>query len=80
MTHGLKLASPMGFPRQEYQSKLPFPTSGDLSDPGTEPLSPASPALTGGFFTVSAFLFFFFSLLFHSLLLLLSHQESQLGA
>ena len=79
MTHGLKLASPMGFPRQEYQSKLPFPTSGDLSDPGTEPLFPASPALTGGFFTVSA-LVFFFSLLFHSLLLLLSHQESQLGA
>ena len=60
MTHGLKLASPMGFPRQEYQSKLPFPTSGDFSDPGIEPLSPASPALTGGFFTVSALLFFFF--------------------
>ena len=38
----------MGFPRQEYWSKLPFPSPGDLSDPGIEP---ASPALTGGFFT-----------------------------
>ena len=26
----------MGFPRQEYWSRLPFPTSGDLSDPGIE--------------------------------------------
>ena len=60
MTHVLKLASPMGFPRQEYQSRLPFPTSGDLADPGIEPLPPASPALTGGFFTVSALLFFSF--------------------
>ena len=37
----------MGFPRQEYCSGLPFP-SGDLSDPGIEP---TSPALAGGFFT-----------------------------
>ena len=28
------------FPRQEYWSGLPFPSSGDLSDPGTEPRSP----------------------------------------
>ena len=78
MTHGLKLASPMGFPRREYWSRLPFPTSGDLTDPGIEPLSPASPALTGGFFTMSAL--FFFSLSFYSSLLLLSHQESYLSA
>ena len=26
----------MGFPRQEYQSGLPFPTPGDLPDPGIE--------------------------------------------
>ena len=38
----------MGFPRQEYWSRLPFPTPGDLSDPG---IKPRSPALGGGFFT-----------------------------
>ena len=38
----------MGFARKEYWSGLPFPSSGCVSDPGTEP---ASPALTGGFFT-----------------------------
>ena len=30
----------MGFSRQEYWSGLPFPSSGDLPDPGTEPGSP----------------------------------------
>ena len=30
-----------------------FPTPGDLADPGIEPLTPASPALTGGFFTTA---------------------------
>ena len=40
----------MGFPRQEYWSELPFPSPGDLSDPGT-PGQPRSPALAGGFFT-----------------------------
>ena len=39
---------PAGFPRQEYYGQLPFPSSGDLPDPGIEP---ASPALAGGFFT-----------------------------
>ena len=38
----------MGFPRQEHWSGLPFPSPGDLPDPGIEP---ASPALTHGFFT-----------------------------
>ena len=32
----------MGFPRQEYYSKLSFPTPGDLPDPGIELMSPAS--------------------------------------
>ena len=27
----------MGISRQEYSSGLPFPSPGDLSDPGTEP-------------------------------------------
>ena len=31
----------MGFSRQEYWSRLPFPPPGDLSDPGIEPGSPA---------------------------------------
>ena len=35
-------ASPsMGFSRQEYWSGLPFPSPGDLPDPGMEPRSPA---------------------------------------
>ena len=31
----------MEFSRQEYWSGLPFPSPGDLLDPGTEPKSPA---------------------------------------
>ena len=31
----------MGFSRQEYCSGLPFPSPGDLPDPGIEPRSPA---------------------------------------
>ena len=31
----------MGFSRQEYWSGLPFPSPGDLPDPGIEPTSPA---------------------------------------
>ena len=41
----------MEFSRQESWSGLPFPTPGDLPDPGTEPMSLASPALAGQFFT-----------------------------
>ena len=37
----------MGFPRQEYWSKLPFPFPKDLPNSGAEP---ESPALAGGFF------------------------------
>ena len=44
----------MGFFRQEYWSGLPFPTLGDLPDPGTEPTSLVFPALAGGFFATSA--------------------------
>ena len=38
----------MEFSRQGYWSRLPFPSSGDLPDPGIEP---TSPALIGKFFT-----------------------------
>ena len=41
----------MGFSKQEYWSELPFPSAGDLSDPGIEPASLVSPALAGRFFT-----------------------------
>ena len=44
----------MGFPRQEYWSGLPFPSPGDLPDPGVEPVSLVSPALAGEFSTTSA--------------------------
>jgi len=43
----------MGFYRQEYSSGLPLPPPGDLPNPGMEPRSPVSPALTGGFFITS---------------------------
>ena len=36
----------MGFSRQEYWSGLPFPSPGDLPDPGIEPRSPALQADT----------------------------------
>ena len=40
----------MEIPRQEYWSRLPFPPPA-LPDPGIEPVSLASPALAGRFFT-----------------------------
>ena len=41
----------MEFSRQEYWSRLPLPTPGDLSDPEVDPASLASPALAGRLFT-----------------------------
>ena len=40
-----------GFSGQESWSGLPFPSPGDIPNPGIEP---ASPALAGGFFTTDA--------------------------
>ena len=48
--HGLqptRLLCPWEFSRQEFWSGLPFPFSGDLSNPGIEP---QSPVLAGRFF------------------------------
>ena len=45
---------PVGFPRQEYWSWMPFPPSRNLLYPGIESASLASPALARGFFTTSA--------------------------
>ena len=41
----------MGFSRQEYWRRLPFPSPGDLLDSGIELLSPA---LSDGFFTTES--------------------------
>ena len=35
----------MGFSRQEYWSEVPFPSPGDLPDPGIKPASPEAPTL-----------------------------------
>ena len=43
----------LGFPMQEYWSGLPFPSPGDLPNPGIEPASPVCPALVGRFFTAA---------------------------
>ena len=43
----------MEFPRQKYWIRLPFPASGDLPDPETEPVLLESPAMAGGFFTTA---------------------------
>ena len=51
----------MEFSRQEYWSGLPFPSPGDLPDPGTEPRSPtlqadsspAEPPVCGSHLVVS---------------------------
>jgi len=45
---------PMGFPRQEYWSQLPCPSPGDLPNQRIKPVSPASLALAGGFFTTKS--------------------------
>ena len=52
MAHQTSLS--MGFSWQEYWNGLPFPSPGDLPDPGIEPACLTSPTLTGGFFTTSA--------------------------
>ena len=41
----------MEFSWQKFWTGFPFPPLGDLPNPGTEPMSPVSPALAGKFFT-----------------------------
>ena len=50
LCHPMPTSLSMGFSRQAYWSGLPFPTPGDLRDPG---IKPASPALAGRFFTTA---------------------------
>ena len=60
MTHGLQANSvthqallSMEFSKQEYWSRLPFPSPGELPNLEIELVSLASPELAGGFFTIS---------------------------
>ena len=41
MDGSLPVSSARGFPRREYWSELPFPSPGDLPDPGIKLVSPA---------------------------------------
>ena len=50
-TVALQAPLSMGFSRQEYWIRLPYPPPGDLSNPGIEPTFLMSPALAGEFFT-----------------------------
>ena len=52
VTHQVPLS--MGFSGQENWSGFLCPPSGDLSDPGIEPVSLMSPVFADGFFTTSA--------------------------
>ena len=52
-TAGPQAPLSMEFSKQEYWNGLPFPSPGDLPNPGTEPESPGSPALAGGFSTTA---------------------------
>ena len=52
MDHSPPDSPSMEFFKQEHWSGLAFPTPGDLPEPGTEPVSLASPALSGGFFPI----------------------------
>ena len=52
-TVALQAPLSMEFSRQEYWSGFPFPSPGDLPDPGTELTSLVSPALAARFFTTA---------------------------
>jgi len=43
----------VGFPKQKYWSRLPFPPPGNPPYPGIEPASPTPPALADRFFTTT---------------------------
>ena len=54
MDHSPTDSSVHGLLQAEYWSGLPFPTPGDLPNPGIQPESLSCPGLAGGFFTTSA--------------------------
>ena len=49
-TGSLQAPLSLGFSRPEYWSQLPFPSSGDLPEPGIEPAPLISRALANGLF------------------------------
>ena len=51
LTH--QLLCPWDYPGKNTGVGLPFPSPGDLPDPGIEPTSLRSPALAGGLSTIS---------------------------
>ena len=51
MDHSPPDSSVHGISQARTLAWVAIPSPGDLSDPGMEPGSPASPALAGGFFT-----------------------------
>ena len=52
-TVALQASLSVGYSRQEYESGLPFPSSGDFPNPGIQPVASAQfPALQVSFFTV----------------------------
>ena len=53
-TVGCQAPLSMEFSRQDNWSGLPFPTPGDLTDPGIKPRSSVSPAVAGRFFITAA--------------------------
>ena len=56
-TIALQAALSMGFSREDYWNGLPYLSPEDLPNlpnPGIKPVSLTSPALVGGFFTISA--------------------------
>ena len=52
-TEACQAPQSMGFSRQKYWNGLPFPSPGDLSDPGIKAESPPSPELGDGFLSTS---------------------------
>ena len=52
-TIALQAPLSMGFSRQGYWSGLPFPSPGDLPNPGIEPVSPVVPALQADYLLLS---------------------------
>ena len=50
-TEACQLPLSMEFSREEYWSGLPFPTAGDIPDPGIKPVSLVPSSLTGRFLT-----------------------------
>ena len=53
-TVACQVALSMGFSRQEYRSGLPFPTPGNILEPGIEAVSLTSIVLADGFFTTES--------------------------